>query len=52
MKKAIGYIRVSSEKQVKEGQGLEIQEKVIRNFCKNNDIQLLEIFSDVGGKVK
>lgn len=27
MKNAVGYIRVSSEKQVKEGGGLEIQKK-------------------------
>lgn len=48
MKKAIGYIRVSSEKQVKEGGGLEIQKKAIIDFCKKNQIELLEIFSDKG----
>lgn len=48
MKKAIGYIRVSSDKQVKEGQGLEVQEKSIRNYCKENNIKLLDIFADEG----
>lgn len=48
MKKAIGYIRVSSEKQVKEGGGLEIQKKSIIDFCEENKIELLEIFSDKG----
>ena len=48
MKYAVGYIRVSSERQVKEGQGLEIQEKSIRKYCKENNIELINIFSDEG----
>ena len=48
MKNAVGYIRVSSEKQVKEGGGLEIQKKAIIEFCEKNQIRLLEIFSDEG----
>ncbi len=48
MKRAIGYVRVSSEKQVKEGGGLEIQKKAIMEFCQKNEIQLVEIFSDEG----
>ena len=48
MKKAVGYIRVSSEKQVKEGGGLEIQKKSIIKFCEKNKIELLQIFSDEG----
>lgn len=48
MKKAVGYIRVSSERQVREGGGLEIQRKSIIEFCKKNQIDLLEIFSDEG----
>ena len=35
MKKAIGYVRVSSDKQVKEGGGLEVQKKQLFNFVKN-----------------
>ncbi|WP_366143846.1 recombinase family protein, partial [Fusobacterium sp.] len=41
MKYAIGYIRVSSERQVKEGQGLEIQRKSIIKYCKENNIELI-----------
>lgn len=48
MKYAIGYIRVSSERQVKEGQGLEIQRKSIIKYCKENNIELINIFSDEG----
>ena len=48
MKYAIGYIRVSSERQVKEGQGLEIQEKSIIKYCKENNIELINIFADEG----
>ena len=48
MKRAIGYVRVSSEKQVKEGGGLEIQKKAITDYCQKNDIHLLDIFSDEG----
>lgn len=48
MKYAVGYIRVSSERQVKEGQGLEIQEKSIKKYCKENNIELIDIFADEG----
>lgn len=48
MKYAVGYIRVSSERQVREGQGLEIQEKSIIKYCKENNIELIDIFSDEG----
>lgn len=48
MKRAIGYVRVSSEKQVKEGGGLEIQKKAIIDYCEKNHIELIDIFSDEG----
>ncbi len=48
MKKAIGYVRVSSDKQVKEGGGLEVQKKAIIQFCEKQGIKLLDIFSDEG----
>lgn len=48
MKRAIGYVRVSSDKQVKEGGGLEIQKKSIIDFCEKNQIELIDIFSDEG----
>lgn len=46
--RAIGYKRVSTEKQVNEGQGLEVQEKSIKKYCKTNNIELVQIFSDEG----
>ncbi|MGL6114688.1 recombinase family protein [Cetobacterium sp. SF1] len=45
---AIGYIRVSSEKQVKEGQGLEVQKKSLLSYSLDNNIKLCKIFSDEG----
>jgi len=48
MCKALAYIRVSTDEQVKHGQGLEIQRKEIAEYCKHNKIKLLEIFEDAG----
>ena len=48
MKTAIGYIRVSTEEQVKNGNGLDIQEEQIKEYCKANNIKLLETFRDEG----
>ena len=48
MCRALGYIRVSTDEQVKHGQGLDIQRKEITEYCKKNKIKLLEIFEDAG----
>lgn len=48
MCKAVAYIRVSTEEQVKHGQGLDIQEKEINNFCKSTKTELLNTFIDKG----
>ena len=48
MKQAIGYIRVSTEKQANEGVSLEAQEAKIVSWCKANDYELVEIFKDAG----
>ena len=49
MKNAVAYIRVSTEEQVKNGQGLKIQIKSIKDYCKLNKIKLVhEIFADEG----
>lgn len=45
---AVGYIRVSTEEQVKHGQGLEIQEKDIEQYCKQHKINLVKVFADKG----
>lgn len=48
MIKSVGYVRVSTEEQVKNGSGLDIQEKEIKDYCKRNKVQLIKIYSDEG----
>ena len=49
--KAIGYVRVSSMKQEKEGYGLEIQEAQIKQYCQLKGIELVKIYTDtISGK--
>ncbi len=52
MKKAIGYIRVSTDEQAKEGMSLENQESKIRSYCDLKDFELLEIIQDAGISAK
>jgi site-specific DNA recombinase len=47
-KQAIGYIRVSTDKQVTEGVSLEAQEAKIRAWADLNDYELVGIYSDEG----
>lgn len=42
-----GYIRVSTKTQI-DGYGLKMQEEAIRDFCKKNNYNLVDIFSDEG----
>lgn len=48
MKQAIGYIRVSTEKQANEGVSLEAQEAKIVSWCKANDYELVKVYVDAG----
>lgn len=48
METAIGYIRVSSDDQVREGLSLEAQERKIRAYCEIKNYELLMIFKDEG----
>nr|WP_181726201.1 recombinase family protein [Polaromonas sp.]QJS06516.1 resolvase [Polaromonas sp.] len=48
MRQAIGYIRVSTDKQVNEGVSLEAQEAKIVSWCKTNDYELVKIYVDAG----
>ncbi|HWI04238.1 MAG TPA: recombinase family protein [Acidimicrobiales bacterium] len=48
MKQAIGYIRVSTERQAKEGASLEAQRARIEDWCRRNGCELVEVFADEG----
>lgn len=48
MKKAYGYYRVSTTEQAKEGQSIEAQKKICRNWAKENECIVLEEFLDEG----
>jgi len=48
MKKAIGYIRVSTVKQEVEGVSLDEQADKIKDYCKFKDIELIDIIADKG----
>jgi len=48
MKTAIGYIRVSTDKQVDHGVSLDAQVEKIEAYCMLHDIELLEILEDKG----
>lgn len=45
--KALGYIRVSTQEQVK-GFGLDVQERAIRAYCKANKLELVDVLRDEG----
>lgn len=46
--KVVGYVRVSTENQVKYGYSLGEQKEEIKKFCNIQNYNLLEIFSDEG----
>jgi site-specific DNA recombinase len=54
MKKAIAYVRVDTDNQVKYGNGFDMQETMIREYCMENGIELLKVFREEGvtGKTK
>lgn len=47
-KKVIGYVRVSTEEQVKDGFSLDNQRSDIKHKCNMEDWELLKIFEDEG----
>lgn len=47
-KKAIGYVRVSTDKQVEEGISLDAQIAKIQQWASLNDYELIHIYSDEG----
>lgn len=48
MKQAIGYIRVSTDKQANEGVSLEAQRAKIEGWCVANDYELIAVEVDAG----
>jgi site-specific DNA recombinase len=48
MRKAIGYVRVSTEQQAAEGVSLAAQTEKIRTYCVCYDIELVDVIVDAG----
>ncbi len=48
MENVLGYIRVSTANQVKEGYSLDEQEDEINKFCIANSFNLIDTFRDEG----
>ena len=47
-KDVIIYCRVSSQKQVREGNGLDSQEAKCRTWCKSRNLNVLRVFKEEG----
>lgn len=47
-KRVYGYVRVSTEKQEREGYGLEYQTTAIENLCAQRGYELVDIYRDEG----
>jgi DNA invertase Pin-like site-specific DNA recombinase len=48
MRKAYGYVRVSTEAQALEGVSLEAQRAKLRAWCEFNDCEIVDVFTDAG----
>lgn len=48
MTRAVGYIRVSTQGQVRDGYSLSNQRDEIMRYCTENEIELVEIYEDKG----
>ena len=52
MKKAVGYVRVSTEEQAREGVSLENQKAKIKAYAELNELELIEVVADEGLSAK
>lgn len=46
--KAIGYVRVSTDRQAEEGLGLQVQERAVRAWAKAHGLALVDVLRDEG----
>jgi len=46
--RAVGYIRVSTDDQAREGLSLDVQRRAIADYCVSHDWDLLDIYADEG----
>lgn len=46
--KILGYIRVSTKQQSEKGNSLKLQKSKIKDYCRLNDFELIEIYEDKG----
>jgi len=52
LKTAVGYIRVSTEEQSREGISLEMQSVKVRQYAELNDLDLIDVVEDAGISAK
>src|SRR5207237_884687 len=50
--RAIGYIRVSTEEQARDGVSLDAQSAKIRGYCALHEIELVDLVVDAGVSAK
>lgn len=50
--KVVGYLRVSTEEQARDGVSMETQEEKIRGYCRLYDLDLVEVVKDPGASAK
>lgn len=46
IKKAVAYVRVSTEEQLKNGNGLTVQIESIKQYAKDNGYEIVEVFNE------